>query len=69
MYIYFVRADSVVMVTARKIRAKGLACRLFLRLAPWLMFVVFSPDFFLEMNFLFICIHNFVRVSVSVEQN
>lgn len=25
--------------------------------------------FFLEMKFLFICIHNFVRVSVSVEQN
>ena len=30
----------------------------FLRPAPWFLFVV-SPDFFLEMNFLFICIHDF----------
>lgn len=39
-------------------QSQGFRLPSFLRLAPWFPFVV-SPDFFLEMNFLFICIHNF----------
>lgn len=41
---------------------------LFLWPVPRVLFVI-SPDYFLEMKTFFICIHNFVRVGVSVEQN
>lgn len=58
VYIDFVRADSAVRVTVRKIRAKVFTCRIFSGWHLGFPFVV-SPDFLLEMNFLFICIHNF----------